>query len=246
MKLAELVSYWNGLLKVGEIKDYPNAVNGLQVENSGEVTKVAVAVDACEAVMRMAVDSGADLLFVHHGLFWNGLAPVSGAAYRKLRLALKGNLAVYSAHLPLDVHPVFGNNALLCDALGLGEWRMPFLEVGWRVEQETPREELAARLEKAVGGRVHLAPGGPAVARKIGVVTGGAGSEIYKAAAQGVDTFITGEGPHWSYPAAEELGVNLFYAGHYATETFGVKALGKHTQEKFGLPWEFLDHATEL
>ena len=123
---------------------------------------------------------------------------------------------------------------------------MPFLDIGWRVEQETAREELTLRLEKAVGGRVQLAAGGPAVARKIGVVTGGAGGEIFKAAGEGVDTFITGEGPHWSYTAAEELGVNLFYAGHYATETFGVKALGKHAQEKFGLPWEFLDHPTGL
>lgn len=246
MKLDELAAYFNGLLKVGEVKDSPNALNGLQVENSGEVTKIAVAVDACEAVLRRAVDAKADLLIVHHGLFWSGLGPVTGTAYRKLRLALDGNLAVYSAHLPLDAHPVFGNNALLCDALGLGEWHMPFLDIGWRVEQETAREELTLRLEKAVGGRVQLAAGGPAVARKIGVVTGGAGGEIFKAAGEGVDTFITGEGPHWSYTAAEELGVNLFYAGHYATETFGVKALGKHAQEKFGLPWEFLDHPTGL
>ena len=246
MRLDELVTYLDGLLKVAEVKDYPNALNGLQVENSGEVTKIAVAVDACEAVLRRAVELRADLLIVHHGLFWSGLGPVSGASYRKLRLALEGNLAVYSAHLPLDAHPVCGNNALLCDALGLGEWRMPFLEIGWRVEQEMAREELADRLGKAVGGRVHLAAGGPVVARKIGVVTGGAGGEIFSAAKEGVDTFITGEGPHWSFTAAEELGVNLFYAGHYATETFGVKAVGKHMQEKFGLPWEFLDHPTGL
>ena len=113
MKLDELAAYFNGLLKVGEVKDSPNALNGLQVENSGEVTKIAVAVDACEAVLRRAVDAKADLLIVHHGLFWSGLGPVTGTAYRKLRLALDGNLAVYSAHLPLDAHPVFGNNALL-------------------------------------------------------------------------------------------------------------------------------------
>ena len=223
--MDELVTHLDGLLKVAEVKDYPNALNGLQVENAGEVTKIAVAVDACEAVLRGAVESGADLLIVHHGLFWSGLGPVTGASYRKLRLALEGNLAVYSAHLPLDAHPVFGNNALLCDALGLGEWRMPFLEIGWRVEQEMAREELAERLGRAVGGRVHLAAGGPAVARKIGVVTGGAGGEIFNAAKQGVDTFITGEGPHWSYPLAEEIGINLFYGGHYATETSGVRAV---------------------
>ena len=104
------------------------------------------------------------------------------------------------------------------------------------------REVLFSHLEKAVGGHVHLAAGGPIVARRIGLVTGGAGSEVAKAAAAGIDTFITGEGPHWSYPAAEELGINLFYAGHYATETFGVKALAKNLSEKFALPWQFIDH----
>ena len=95
-------------------------------------------------------------------------------------------------------------------------------------------------------GHVHLAAGGPIVARKIGVVTGGAGGDVAKVAAAGIDTFITGEGPHWSYTAAEELGVNLFYAGHYATETFGVKALAKSLSEKYALPWQFIDHPSGL
>ena len=111
---------------------------------------------------------------------------------------------------------------------------------------EIEREALAQRIERAVGAKVHLAPGGPARARKIGVVTGGAGSEVFKAAAAGVDTFITGEGPHWSFTAAEELGVNLFYAGHYATEVFGVRELARLLEAKFGLPWSFLDHPTGL
>lgn len=246
MKLTELVAYLDDTMRLGEIKDYPNALNGLQVENRGEVARVAAAVDACEAVLAAAVKSGADLLLVHHGLFWGGLAPVTGPGYRKLRLALENNLAVYSAHLPLDAHPALGNNALLCDALGLSKERAPFLDIGWRIEEEIEREVLLHRLESAVAGRVHVAPGGPAVARRIGVVTGGAGGEIARAAAEGVDTFITGEGPHWSYTAAEELGVNLFYAGHYATETFGVEALAAHLEEKFGLPWEFLHHPSGL
>lgn len=202
--------------------------------------------DACEWVLRRAVETHSDLLIVHHGLFWNGAAPVTGVHFRKLKLALDNDLAVYSSHLPLDVHPRFGNNALLANSLEFSENREPFLDVGCRVEAEIPRPELLSRLEKAVGGPVHLAAGGPEVCRKIGLVTGGAGGEILKAAAAGVDTFITGEGPHWSYTAAEELGVNLFYAGHYATETFGVKALGRHLEEKFGLPWEFIDHPTGL
>jgi dinuclear metal center YbgI/SA1388 family protein len=227
------------------LPSYPTAVNGLQVENSGAVSKVAVAVDGCEATIKMAVEEGADLLIVHHGLFWSGLAPVTGALYRKLKLALDHNLAIYSMHLPLDAHPEWGNNALLCDALDLPE-RSPFLEIGWQTELEIDREALRGRLQKAVGGPVHLAPGGPQICHRIGVVTGGAGGEIYKAAAEGVDTFITGEGTQWTYTAAEEAGVNLFYAGHYATETFGVCALGQYLQDNFGLPWQFLDHPTGL
>ena len=109
-----------------------------------------------------------------------------------------------------------------------------------------PRNELVTRLQQATGAAVHLCPGGPAITKRIGLVTGGAGSEVAAAVAAGIDTFITGEGPHWSYTLAEELGVNLIYAGHYATETFGVKALAQHLQEKFGLPWEFVDHPTGL
>ncbi|MBN8709203.1 MAG: Nif3-like dinuclear metal center hexameric protein [Verrucomicrobia bacterium] len=246
MQLSELTAFLNSELRLAEIKDYPNAVNGLQVENSGEVTRVAVAVDACEYILRSAVEQGADLLIVHHGLFWSGLQPVTGAAYRKLRIALDGGLAIYSAHLPLDAHPTLGNNALLCDALGLPPEREPFLDLGWKAALEISREELAERLAKAVGGHVHVAPGGSGAIRSVGVVTGGAGGEVFKAARSGVDAFISGEGPHWSYTAAEESGIDLFYGGHYATETFGVKALGALLQERYGLPWQFIDHPTGL
>ncbi len=246
MDLLKLATYVDGYLKVAEIKDYPNAVNGLQLENTGVVTKIAAAVDACETTIQRAAESGANLLLVHHGLFWGGLAPLSGVAYRKVRLAMESDLAVYSAHLPLDAHPVLGNNTLLCDALNFETERTPFLGHGWQVDEDVSREVLHHHLEQAVGGKVHLAPGGPIVCRRIGVVTGGAGGEIAKAAAEGVDTFITGEGPHWSYTAAEELGVNLFYAGHYATEIFGVKALAQHLAERFSVEWEFIDHPTGL
>ena len=150
-----------------------------------------------------------------------------------MKLAIENNLAIYSAHLPLDAHPQLGNNALLCNALGLTEERRSFLQIGFQVEVQIERD-LLENLENAVGGKVHLAPGGPPVTRKIGVVTGAAGGEIFKAAAAGVDTFITGEGPHWSFTAAEELGMNLFYAGHYGTEVFGVQELGRLLETKFG------------
>jgi dinuclear metal center YbgI/SA1388 family protein len=249
--LADLEAYLDSCLKLAEFKDYPNALNGLQVENSGRVTKIAAAVDACEATLSDAAREGADLLLVHHGLFWGGLTPLTGAAYRKVRIAMDNNLAVYSAHLPLDAHPDFGNNALLCAALGLKRHLEPFMDVqgrpiGLAVEEEINREILRSRIEQAVGGRVVLAPGGPVSTRRIGVMTGGAGDAVSRAAEEGVDTFITGEGPHWCYTAAEEAGINLFLAGHYATETFGVKALAEHLAKRFPIDAVFLDHPTGL
>ena len=250
MHLTEAVSYLDDLLRTREVGDFPQAMNGLQVENSGGLTRIGAAVDATEAVIREAAQAGVDFLIVHHGLFWSGAQRVTGATYRKMRLLMEADMAVYSAHLPLDIHPEIGNNALLAAALGL-ENGVPFFptagqNAGLKFEAEVSREVLRDHLERAVGGPVHLAPGGPVLARRIGIVTGGAGGDVAKAAEAGVDTFITGEGPHWSYTAAEELGVNLFYAGHYATETFGVKAAAELVAGKFALPWQFIDHPTGL
>lgn len=249
-ELGEIRSFLDSQLRIAEIADYPGAVNGLQLENPGPVTKVAAAVDASLPVIEKAVDEGADLLLVHHGMFWQGARPVVGAQFRKLKSAMEAGLAIYSAHLPLDVHPDWGNNALLARELGLGDM-VPFLEwkglpVGLIGEVSMPREELIARCERAVGRAVHLCPGGPESVRCIGLCTGGAGSQIEEAAAAGVDTFITGEGPHWSYPLAEELGINVVYAGHYATETFGVRALAAVLAERFDIGQVFIDHPTGL
>jgi dinuclear metal center YbgI/SA1388 family protein len=250
MHLNEAVTYIDDLLRIREVGDFPLAMNGLQVQNSGGLTRIGAAVDATEAVIRDAAQAGVDFLIVHHGLFWSGTHRITGAAYRKMRLLMEADMAVYSAHLPLDLHPEIGNNALLASALGL-ENGIPFFptagqNVGLKFEAEVSREVLRDYLERAVGGSVHLAPGGPVLARRIGIVTGGAGGDVAKAAEAGVDTFITGEGPHSSYTAAEELGVNLFYAGHYATEIFGVKAAAELVSRKFALPWQFIDHPTGL
>lgn len=248
--LRDLVAYCDRLLEIPGFPDYDGAWNGLQVENDGRVTRLAAAVDASLTTVRMAGAAGADLLLVHHGLFWSVRQPWTGV-HRQLWLELhRHNVAVYSAHLPLDAHPRFGNNRLLCRALG---WRSAqrFFEwkgraLGWWVETRVEREALCERLAKVVGGPVRLVPGGPPVCRRVGVVTGGAGGELRQAVAAGLDTFITGEGPHWTHALAEELGLNVLYAGHYATETFGVKALAEHLSRRFGLPWTFLDHPTGL
>lgn len=251
MKLPSLVSHLDSLLRTVEIQDYHGAVNGLQIANEGTLRRIVAAVDACEVVVKEAARVKGTLLIVHHGLFWGGAQPVAGAFRRKIKAALDGDLALYSSHLPLDLHPKLGNNVLLAKALGLRAVK-PALEMkGQPVGMlgsisAMHREAFAERLGDAVGGPVHLAPGGSERISKVLVVTGGAGSEVSRAASLGVDAFVTGEGPHWSYTAAEESGLNLFYAGHYATETFGVKALAAHLSAKTRLPWSFLDHPTGL
>lgn len=248
--LATLVKHCDALLRTAAIGDYDGAVNGLQVANRGSVTRIAAAVDASLATVKLALAAKADLLIVHHGLFWSPPHPWTGKKYELLRALLDNNLAVYSSHLPLDAHPRLGNNAQLCAALGFKKLRPFFAShgqtIGFQTTTTVSRTELAARLARATGVQPRVIPAGPKLCRRIGVVTGGAGGDLKTAAAEGVDTFITGEGPHWTYGLAEELGLNVLYGGHYATETFGVKALAEQLARKFRLAWSFLDHPTGL
>ena len=246
----EIASYLDDYLRVATCGDWDNALNGLQVENSGRVRKIGAAVDASSRAFQAAADRGIDFLLVHHGLFWPGLQRVTGTFRRQLALLFRHDIALYSAHLPLDVHSAVGNNALLAAAIGLEE-TAPFLEtkgqlIGVRARAEVSRDELVQRLEQSLAGPVKVFAFGPAASLNVGVCTGGAGSQIYDAVAAGVDTFITGEAPHSAAVAAEELGVNLLLGGHYATETFGVKALAAHLSARFELPWEFVSAPTGL
>ena len=248
--LTAIVKHCDRLLRTKEIGDYDGAANGLQAANSGTVTRIAATVDASLATVKLAVAAGADLMIVHHGLFWSPSHPWTGKKYELLRLLVENNLAIYSSHLPLDAHPKLGNNAQLCAALGLKNLRPFFVThgqpIGFQSHTKISRAELAARFARAIGARPRIVPGGGKICRRIGVVTGGAGDALKQAADEGVDTFVTGEGPHWTYAMAEECGINILYGGHYATETFGVKALAAHLSKKFRLPWEFLDHPTGL
>lgn len=248
--LSKIVAHCERTLRTSQVKDWDGAVNGLQVENRGHVSRIAATVDASLATVRLAIAAKADLLIVHHGLFWSPTHPWTGKRHELLRLLLDHDLAVYSSHLPLDVHPRLGNNAQLCAALGFKNLRPFFFEkeqfLGFQTKTNVSRTDLTRRLQKAVGKPPIVLPGGPAICRKIGVVTGGAGDHLKLAASEGVDTFITGEGRHWTYAVAEELGINVLYGGHYATETFGVKALAAELSRRFKLPWVFLDHPTGL
>lgn len=248
--LSEISRHLDDFLGHADSADYPGAHNGLQIENSGSIARVCAAVDACEATLAQAARVPGTLLLVHHGLLWGGVRAFTGALKRKLKLAFDADLAVFSSHLPLDRHPRIGNNALLAKALGLKKCAPAFQSKGQPIgiigTLECARGDFSRRLEKAVTGPVRLAPGGPMRVRRIGVVTGGAGDLVTDAAALGCDSFVTGEGAHHTYTLAEEVGVNLFYAGHYATETFGVMALARHVSRKFRMPWEFIPHPTGL
>lgn len=253
MKLESLLQYLDGFLGVADHPDYGPALNGLQVEGTSDVQRLAAAVDASEEVIDEAVKGGADLLLVHHGLFWDGFRPLTGRRYRKVRRLVNGGTALYSVHLPLDAHAEVGNAALLAAALGVEE-REPFGDykgsaVGWggRLPEPLSRDALRARIATVLGDvPVHVIPGGPDLVSRVAVVTGGGASFTEEAAAGGWDALVTGEGSHHTHADAMELGVTVYLGGHYATETFGVRALAEHLAERFDLEWWFIDRPTGL
>jgi dinuclear metal center YbgI/SA1388 family protein len=247
VKLPSLVEYLDGYLRITGHPDYPTALNGLQVEGRPEVERVCAAVDASEAAIDGAIERRADLLLVHHGLFWDGLRPVTGRRRRKLAKLLASELSVFSVHLPLDAHVEVGNCVLLARALGLdpaGRFGAhQGADIGWWGTVDVARDELTRRAERVLGGPVRVLAGGPVRVRRVGVVTG-SGALVEDAARLGLDTLVTGEGPHHVAIDAAELGLNVLYGGHYATETFGVRALAAHLGERFGLAHDFLDLPT--
>lgn len=253
MKLESLLQYMDGYLGTGSHPDYPTALNGLQVAGPDEVRRVVTAVDASQASIDAAVDADAHLLMVHHGLFWGGLQPIVGPLHRRVSALLRGGVALYSCHLPLDGHAEVGNCVLLARALGLSlEGRLGAYggtPLGWWGRLDAPLEPsaLAERVAQVTGsGRVDVLSGGPATIETVGVVTGGAASFTQEAAALGLDAFVTGEGSHHTFFDAAEFRIHVLLAGHYATETFGIRALGEHIGERFGLDVSFVDQPTGL
>jgi dinuclear metal center YbgI/SA1388 family protein len=255
-RLGDIASHLDALLRIGEVPDYPNAVNGVQFAHRGPVHALASAVDASERTIEGAVAAGANLLLVHHGLFWGGLQPLTGFRHRRVRLLLENDIAVYSAHLPLDVHAAFGNSLLLAKHLGLdasGEFaHFEGVACGVSGSARIPTARLVESLSAFSGTH-----GGTAIASayeagrettRWAICSGaGAGADTLAEATQmGIDTLIVGEGPHWTAVDAPERGLVIIYAGHYATETLGVRAVGEHLSEKFGLPHHFVAAPTGL
>ncbi len=243
--LREIADFCDRRTRRAEIPDHPDACNGLQVGNAGEVTKIGAAADAALSVFDQASRSGIDFLIVHHGLFWQPLRPLTGSVYEKLRLLIQSGCALYASHLPLDCHPQIGNNALIAQQLGLtvAEWFDPFegIPIGAIAEFNEDRASLRQALEKLFPGTVRAIEFGSKAPPRVGIESGRAGGCIADLIRGRADTLVTGELPHHFFNTAREEKLNLYLCGHYATETFGVKALAAETAGRFGLPWEFID-----
>lgn len=247
--LSELVEACQQRLGVAGFPDFPGAMNGLQVANSGQVTRIGAAVDAGLEPFRQAAARGVDFLIVHHGLFWEPTRPWTGVVHDRLALLVRSNLAVYSAHLPLDAHPEIGNNAVLARRLQLAAAGtfFPFegRDIGLIAESGVERSELLRRLE-SLFARVTAIEFGDRCPARVAIVTGGGASAVGALRAAGVDTLITGELKEHIYTVAQEERLNLYACGHYATEVFGVCALAEELSRRFDLPWEFIPSENPL
>ena len=249
--LHSITDLLDSTLRIREIRDASVALNGLQVENNGSITKVALAVDGSQKTIDDAIAAGADLLILHHGIYWCGLRPMTGWFKKKIESCLQHNLAVYGAHLPLDLHPELGNNASIAKALGLQDIT-PEVDyhgtlIGMAGTFNGTVAELRAKFAEITGATVTgIVHDGDAPAGRVAICSGGAGEEIYQMHEKGYGTYLTGEENHWVSNAARDLGVNILFAGHYATETFGVRAIGQLLEEKFGLPIVFIDNPTGM
>lgn len=253
---VNIAKYLDDLLNTSNVQDYPGAVNGLQITNDGAITRVAAAVDFSLRAVDACIEAKANLLLVHHGMFWQTNTPFVGSAYRRMKRLVENNIAVYSSHLPLDMHPEVGNNVLLAKEVGLtpssGFAHFNGVAIGVAGKCDMLTSELIARATKfsnSYGGQVIATSSTKdRRTRKWGLCTGaGAGADtLNEARESGIDTLVVGEGPHWTAIAAEDDGIAIIYAGHYATETPGVQAIAKRVSDVFGIPWSFIQASTGL
>lgn len=244
METRKLADYLNELLKIREIKD--KSLNGLVVDNTEKVSKVALAVDASLDTFMKAKQAGADFLFVHHGLWWGESLPLSGGLYRRIKFLIEENIALYVTHLPLDIHPEFGNNAQAAKLLAwpvkkdFGNYND--LLIGKEVLFESPRklEDLVKDLKDKLKVNPVVWDFGLKEIKRLGYVSGDALDLLPQAIELRLDAYVTGEPKHSYYWMAKEEKINVIFTGHYLGETLGVKAIGKHLKNKFNLKVEFL------
>ena len=248
--LTDLVDFCDLRTRRMEISDFPGAFNGLQLANDGSVSKIGASVDAGLEPFLGAVEANVDFLIVHHGLFWNPPVPLTGTSYQKIKLCLEGNLSLYGSHLPLDMHPEIGNNAILRKKLGL-EAEGTFLDhegvdIGLLAKCSLARDELKERIATLFPMGFHAMEFGSEKPERIAILTGSGSSAVEKILDAGSDTLITGELKQHHYNLAQELNLNLYVCGHYATETYGVDALAREAAQKFGIPYQFIETGCPL
>ena len=251
MKRAELVNYLDSYLRIAEIADY--GPQGLQVETANDrVNKIALAVDVSPTIIETAVHWHADMLLVHHGILWRGVERIAGPLGTRVQQLMAHGLNLYAAHLPLDAHPEVGNNAVLAQMFGVTElewWCSPTnvpIGVVGELLQEAALEDLVNRVNGQLNTQARVLAHGPAQVQRLAILSGFGADKAAEVQQLGADTFLTGETSHANFWAASDFGINVIFAGHYATETVGVQALGAHLAEKFGVEVRFFDFPTAM
>ena len=246
----KLIAFLDNELRLSEFpKD--ESSNGLQVEGSVTVSSIGLAVDACDYVFQKSAEKNIDFLIVHHGLIWGGIRSVSGVMKRRIKVLLDADTSLYACHLPLDWHPDYGNNAQLLKVLAIkrmgefGEYHGKRIGYWGSLKKEHSLQDFIGRVNKTLNTKSTALSFGKKI-KNIGIVSGGGWSAIYDAEKTGIDTLLVGEPSHSAYTLAEEMKLNVVFAGHYATETLGVRAVGNMLKKKFGLKTEFIDHPTGL
>jgi dinuclear metal center YbgI/SA1388 family protein len=253
MLLGDLDGFLREYLEIERFVPIDASLNGLQVgRRDKEVRRVAYTVDAALETMRRAAEAEADMLLVHHGIFWGQVYPIVGPAFERFRTLLDHDLALYAVHLPLDYHPEVGNNAAMAERLGLVD-TAPFglyrgTHVGWKGRLPAPMtpREVAEALFGTSEEILSLLPFGREKVESVGIVSGGAPKNVSEAIAEGLDLFVTGDASHTIYHEALEGGINVIFGGHYATETWGVRRLAELLSEKFGVEAFEIDLPTGL
>ncbi|MCB9643165.1 MAG: Nif3-like dinuclear metal center hexameric protein [Myxococcales bacterium] len=247
ISLSELCEYLDRYLNLKMFRDMSQ--NGLQVEGAQQIEHIALAVDARQQTFEQAAACGAQMLLCHHGLFWGRSELLRGHHYKRIKMLLQHDIALYAAHLPLDAHPEVGNNVVLAHELQLqdlqpwGDYKGQTIGIRGRLARAMKVERFAERFEKVLApydGFSKLFGQGKSSIRDIAIITGDAAMDFFQAANDGLDLLITGETNHIVAMVADELGAYLLCGGHYATEVWGVRALGKHLEEKFGIQTTFL------
>lgn len=254
--IREITEYADELLQTKTTPDFANSLNGLQLENRSAILGIAAAVDFSTRAIEGAIAKSANLLVVHHGMFWEGSKHLTGPLYAKLKLLLENDIAVYSSHLPLDRHPRVGNNVLLARELGLEPnrsfARFEGIPIGVSGESDLETAVLTERVRrfaKSYDSELRTTPFEKTRRTRRWAICSGAGASaetLTEAREMEIDTLVVGEGPHWTAVYAEENDLTILYAGHYATETLGVRALADHLGERFGLPSSFVNAPTGL